>query len=128
MKRIAATLLILIAWSGAVLGQSLRSEDFTLVGADGTYLGCFTKNKYDSESIFNEYGTYGSKYSGNSIWNDYGQYGSKYSNLSAFNTYASEPPLILYRGQPFGRLTLNRYLQDAVNPFSFVMFLRDKTY
>ena len=35
------------------------------------YLGKLNASKYDSESIWNEYGSYGSSYSSNSIWNEY---------------------------------------------------------
>jgi len=60
-----------------------------------TYLGKITIDKYDSESIWNEYGTYGSEYRTNSIMNKYGTYGSEYSSYSAMNTYASKPPVII---------------------------------
>jgi hypothetical protein len=41
------------------------------------YLGKLNASKYDSESIWNPYGTYGNKYNSKSIWNQYGTYGSK---------------------------------------------------
>lgn len=50
-----------------------------LYGNDGQYLGKVSNNKYDSESISNPYGKYGSKYSSTSINNQYSNYGSKYS-------------------------------------------------
>ncbi len=53
-----------------------------LYGKDGTYLGKVSNNKYDSESISNPYGKYGSKYSSTSINNDYSKYGSDYSTQS----------------------------------------------
>jgi hypothetical protein len=67
-----------------------------LYSNDGkTFLGKLTTNIYDSESIYNEYGTYGSKYSANSIWNKYGTYGSEFSDESAFNDLATKPPIIV---------------------------------
>ena len=52
-----------------------------LYSNDGrVYLGKLVTNKYDTDSIWNEYGTYGSQYSSNSIWNEYGTYGSAYSS------------------------------------------------
>lgn len=56
------------------------------------YLGILNASKYRSESIWNQFGTYGSRYSSKSIWNQYGDYGSEYSNFSPFNRYATYPP------------------------------------
>ncbi len=82
-----------------------------LYSYDGkVYLGKLVTNKYDSDSIWNSYGTYGSKYSTESIWNEYGTYGGKYSNESAFNKYATEPPKIVdNNGNLVGYLTTNQY-------------------
>ncbi|MFA4907311.1 MAG: hypothetical protein WC602_03505 [archaeon] len=80
-----------------------------------TYLGQID-DEFSSESIFNEYGTYGNKYASQSIWNEYGQYGGMYSSYSPFNNYSSIPPLIVKNGQVIGRLTVNKYLTIAVDP------------
>lgn len=87
-----------------------------IIADDGTFLGKIT-NEYDSDSIFNEYGQYGSKYSSNSIWNEYGAYGSKYSSYSPFNQYSSSPPSIYKNGRHIGYLTVNRYIPGAINPY-----------
>lgn len=86
-----------------------------LYSNDGkVYLGKLTTDKYDFDSIWNEYGDYGSKYATNSIWNQYGDYGSKYSSKSAFNEYASTPPKIVdNNGKFFGYLTANKYKADG---------------
>lgn len=74
------------------------------------YLGKLNADKYDSESIWNSYGTYGSKYSSNSIWNSYGTYGSEYSSYSPFNAYAQYPPVIVDNsGNFYGYFTVNQY-------------------
>ena len=51
----------------------------------GKYLGSLSATPYDSDSVNNPYGRYGSEYSQDSINNPYGQYGSRYSNDSANN-------------------------------------------
>ena len=95
-----------------------------LVAEDGTYLGKLTTNKFDSDSIFNEYGTYGSKYSSKSIWNEYGTYGSKYSSQSAFNDYTFTPPYIVTSdGTIYGRLTTNKFISGAISPYSIYAIL-----
>ncbi len=53
------------------------------------YLGKINASKYDSESIWNEYGKYGSRYNSKSIWNEYGTYGSKYNVSLRRNAYCS---------------------------------------
>lgn len=90
-------------------------QDATIVSSDGTYLGKLG-SKYDSNSIFNKYGTYGSKYNAKSIWNTYGNYGSKYNTLSAFNPYSSKPPRLFKGKKLIGYLTKNKYLSGAVDP------------
>jgi hypothetical protein len=63
---------------------------------DGTYLGRLNSNRYDSESVSNPYGRYGSRYSSSSINNPYSTYGSPYSSKSATNPYTRTPPVVIY--------------------------------
>lgn len=87
-----------------------------VVAEDGTYLGKID-NSYESDSIFNEYGTHGSKYSVDSIWNNYGQYGGKYAANSPFNEYTTTPPTIYTTDDKTAKLTVNKYLPYTVNPY-----------
>lgn len=86
-----------------------------LYSNDGrTYLGKLVTSKYDTDSVFNEYGTYGSSYSSNSIWNKYGKYGSQYSLESINNEYATRPPQIVDNNGKFvGYLTENKYMKNG---------------
>jgi len=88
-----------------------------LFGGQGhkIYLGCLTCSKYDSESVENPYGEFGSKYSSTSIVNPYSEYGSRYSQFSACSPYASDPPVIVDgAGNAYGRLSASRaYPLDA---------------
>lgn len=89
-------------------------QSLHLWGGQGnlTYLGCLNSNKYDVNSIWNTYGTYGSKYNLKSIWNAYGTFGSKYSSYSPWNIYSSTPPVVCdSNGVFYGHFTLNRYKQ-----------------
>lgn len=80
------------------------------------FLGKLNASKYDSKSIWNEYGTYGSEYNTNSIWNEYGTYGSAYSLYSPFNSYASYPPVIVdEEGNFYGYFTVNKYKSKRAN-------------
>jgi len=79
-----------------------------LVAEDGTYLGKLTTNEFDLDSIFNEYGTYG----------------SKYSSQSAFNDYTFTPPYIVTSdGTIYGRLTTNNFISGAISPYSIYAIL-----
>jgi hypothetical protein len=80
-----------------------------------TFLGKIT-NAYDSESIFNEYGTYGSQYNSSSIWNQYGTFGSEYSAHSPHNSYTSTPPMIIKNKKILGYLTANKSIKSSITP------------
>lgn len=87
----------------------------SIVGDDGQYLGRFT-NRFDSQSVLNQFGNYGSPYSSTSTNNTYGQYGSPYSNLSARNPYASRPPIIIKNGQALAFYTNNQFKTPGISP------------
>lgn len=80
------------------------------------YLGKLNASKYDSESIWNQYGKYGSRYNSKSIWNQYGSYGNKYNTCSPFNDYASYPPILVDKnGKFYGYFTSNKYKSQRAN-------------
>ena len=45
----------------------VRRQESFLLAQDGQFLGMLSSNKYQSDSVMNEYGSYGSKYSSTSI-------------------------------------------------------------
>ena len=74
------------------------------------FLGCLNCSKYDTGSVWNKYGDFGSRYSDKSIWNRYGTYGSKYSDECPWNRYGQTPPVIVDRaGNFYGYFTANAY-------------------
>lgn len=75
--------------------QHLYTELYIWGGEDqDVYLGKLNGSKYDSESI----------------WNEYGKYGGEYSIYSPFNQYASDPPVLRdSNGKFYGYFTANRY-------------------
>ncbi|MGE0553589.1 MAG: Ig domain-containing protein [Gemmatimonadales bacterium] len=87
----------------------------SVVAQDGTYLGRLT-NKFDSQSIYNPFGTYGSQYSSLSVNNPYGKYGSPYSSYSAFNPYATQPPILVKNSVAIAYFTVNVYKTPYVHP------------
>ncbi len=91
----------------------MNPSEIYVYSNDGTqFLGNLSTNKYDPNSVFNRYGTYGSKYNANSIWNPYGTYGSRYSIYGASNPYTMTPPILVYNGTIVGYVTANKYLSS----------------
>lgn len=106
-----------------------KINELHLYSNDGnTYLGKLTTNKFDSDSIFNEFGTYGSEFSPTSIWNESGVYGSKFSSKSAFNDLAQEPPIIVLNGEIIGYLTTNEFIINGISPYELYRWLEDNGY
>jgi hypothetical protein len=94
----------------ATLSFNCISQTLHIYGGQNhkEYLGCLNCNNYDTNSIWNEYGTYGSIYNIKSIWNEYGIYGSEYSSFSPWNYYGAIPPVVVDKeGQFYGYLTVN---------------------
>jgi hypothetical protein len=93
-------------------GARAQNVPLLLFGGEGhkTFVGCLNCGKYDSGSVCNKYGEFGSKYNSGSIWNKYGDFGSKYSATSPWNRYAAEPPVIVDKeGNFYGYLTANKH-------------------
>lgn len=107
-----------------IIERANQGQSF-IVADDGQFLGKLTLNSYDSESISNNYGSYGSPYSSTSINNKYSSYGSAYSSLSPNNAYTSTPPTIYLRGVKYGYLTKNKYKSGVtLDPDSLSNWLR----
>lgn len=105
---------LLICVVGAVTFMTAQAQTKALLlfgdSDRKTYLGCLNCGRYDSDSVCNRYGSYGSRYSSTSIWNIYGSFGSRYSGESPWNPYASNPPAVVDKdGGFYGYLTANRY-------------------
>lgn len=73
------------------------------------YLGCLNCDNYNSSSIWNESGKYGSNYNPNSIWNKYGKFGNEYNSESPWNSYGGNPPVVVdMDGNFYGYFTINK--------------------
>lgn len=101
----------------ACLASGSGSKLLIYGGKEGkTYLGCLNCDKFDGDSIWNNYGKYGSKYNGECIWNDYGRYGGKYGEFSPFNSGSLTPPKIVKsNGDYIGYFTSNKYFSGRIN-------------
>lgn len=110
MKTIPKVILTVLL--GFMLSTLVKGQTLHIYGGSrhDVYLGCLNCSKYDKNSIWNAYGTYGFKYNSKSIWNEYGTYGSKYNSASPWNTSASDPPVIVDKdGGFYGYFTTNKF-------------------
>ena len=97
--------------------SNLFAQHLLLFGGDKNevYLGCITCNKFDNESIWNKFGTYGSKFNSESIWNKFGTYGSKFNMYSPWNKHSIQAPVVVDKtGTFYGYFTINKHLQKRV--------------
>ena len=118
MKKLQPKLLLSLLVLLAVCSLSVNAQALHLMGgSDGAdYMGCLNCDSYDSNSIWNEYGTYGNSYNPKSIWNEYGTYGNEYNSYSPWNAYSSNPPGIYDSdGGFYGYLTVNEYIRDRAD-------------
>jgi hypothetical protein len=99
----------------------LNVYSLDIFGNIDEYLGCWSCDASESESIHNPDGLYGSAYGVYSIRNNYGQYGSEYSSSSACNSFATSSPSLYYGDLIFnGRLSVNIYKTNGIcNPTSY---------
>jgi hypothetical protein len=81
------------------------------------FLGCLNCSEFSSESICNRSGA-GSKYSGESIFNQFGNFGSEFSMDSPWNKFSTSetvPVLVDRTGTFYGYFTINIFRSDAVD-------------
>jgi len=83
--------------------------------SSNTFLGKIT-NSFDSESVFNEFGTYGNDFSSKSIWNQFSTFGNEFNGNSPFNKLSSSPPMIIKGGKIIGYLSANKSIRGSISP------------
>ena len=105
MRRLTATLCLTFAvllGSYGIFSQNAFARDLLLYGGDNhdKFLGCLVCNEFDSDSVCNEFGSYGNEF-GSNMWNEF-------SNDQCV-------PVLLDRQRNFyGYFTTNSSRTDAV--------------
>lgn len=114
-----------LAQTAAMTGPASTGKLLVFGGPNNkTFLGCLSCGQYDTDSLLNQYGSFGSAYSSSSIANRFSQFGSKYSPYSACNAYASDPPIVVTsEGQAVGRLTVNTYNPNRIKSPAVLQWL-----
>lgn len=90
------------------------NEKSYLQAGDGQFLGTITTNKFDRDSLLNQYGSFGSKYSPTSIFNKYGSYGSRYGQWSVLNPHCASPPRLFINGKFLTHITCNSFIKPRI--------------
>jgi len=117
MRKILAIILFVAAMPAAANDVCQIVDGSVIIAQDSknTYLGKIT-NSFDSESIFNEFGTYGNEFSSDSIWNEFSTFGNEFNSHSPFNEFSSSPPMIIKNQKVIGYLSTNDSIQASVSP------------
>lgn len=97
-------------------------EGAIIVAQDGQYLGKITSNQFDSDSIINRFGDYGSRFSSTSIRNEFSDYGGKFGSNSPYNRFA-DPPLIIQDRVTVAYLTVSSLWTPRVDPDGLIACL-----
>lgn len=69
------------------------------------FAGCLNCNRYNSASICNRYGDFGSRYSDTSIWSRYGEFGGRYEDNSPWARYGEGLRVVDNDGNYYGRFS-----------------------
>jgi hypothetical protein len=109
--------LALLACLFLPVSPTLRGQDKALLLFGGqdhkTFLGCLNCNRFQSSSVCNKFGEFGSKFPSDSIWNKFGNYGSKFSSDSPWNKFSTTAPIIADRdGNSYGYFSTNKFHND----------------
>lgn len=94
----------------------------SLYAPDGTFLGNINTNRFDADSLTNQFGAYGSKYNSASIFNKFGEYGSPYGANSPYNQYG-RPLKVVKDGVVLAEISKNRYYGNSIDPDDFMNWL-----
>lgn len=98
----------------------LTGSVYVIYAQDGTFLGQVDNNQFNSLSICNTFGSYGSSFSSTSIRNSFSSYGGQFGSYSAYNSLTTTPPVIFsYDGStltPLYYLTKNTFKNPWIDP------------
>ena len=82
------------------------NAEILLYSSDNEFKGCLDCSRYDSNSVCNRYGDFGSSYSGDSIWSRYGL-GSRYNGDSPFARYGQGLKMVDNSGNFYGYFSIS---------------------
>lgn len=89
-----------------------------------TYLGCLC-DAAEPDSVISQTGQFGPNgYRMESIWAQFGDYGSSYGSFSPCNRFADHPPVVVSKeGAFYGYLTIDRFKDKAITAQAVLSWL-----
>ena len=95
------------------------AQELQIFGGSGhdEFLGCLTCSEFSSDSICNEFGSYGNEFSSSGMFNEFAGFGNEFSAKSPWNEFSTSneiPVLVDKDGKFYGYFTINEYRSDAV--------------
>jgi hypothetical protein len=120
IKRAAQVIMLSVCISANAAGAEevcdiLNGAVIIAQDSNNTFLGKVT-NSFDSQSIFNEFGTYGNEFSSKSIWNEFSTFGNEFNSYSPFNEFSSSPPMLIKNRKILGYLSANKSIKASISP------------
>ena len=97
-KKLLTALLLLLA-------PHLASAEILLFTLNNDYRGCLDCSRFDSNSICNRFGTYGSRFNSDSIWNRFGA-GNRFDAESLWSRYGTGLKMVDQDGNFYGYLSI----------------------
>ena len=112
MKKLLLLLLLSLGFIGSA------NANLLLYGGQNhdIFLGCYDCGHFESDSICNRFGLYGSRFNSESIWNRFGTYGSRFSSFSPWNKFSSGsdvPVLVDRSGNFYGYFPIHCFRANA---------------
>lgn len=118
-RSIQAVAISLCFWAGTAGAEEvcdiLNGAVIIAQDSSNTFLGKVASS-YDSQSIFNEFGTYGNEFSSKSIWNEFSTFGNEFNTNSPFNEFSSKPPMLIKNQKILGYLSANKNIKASISP------------
>lgn len=115
-QAMAVSLCLLACGAGAEeICDILNGAVIIAQDSNNTFLGKVSSS-YDSQSIFNEFGTYGNEFSSKSIWNEFSTFGNEFNSNSPFNEFSSSPPMLIKNRKILGYLSANKSINASISP------------
>lgn len=89
------------------------------------FLGFVNDKFYDSTSMCDVFGPFGSEFSSTSIFDSFSRYGSEFSDYSAFDDFANNPPILYEDDVAVAYVSTNYYFFPRVDPFYLMHLLNE---
>ena len=114
----------------AIWATAAGAQGVPLLLYDGTtgkqFAGCLNCNRFDSASVCNAFGDYGSRFSDKSIWNQFGRFGSRFQSDSPWNGFGPGLRVVDGSGRSYGNFTSSTFGRSTLPIVSGLVELHER--